>query len=291
MMFRNEKKAYLLLRYIYFADSYKRIAPMDIEMVLKIEAAEREYLSSRVTNLSLMDGNPYGAKIFLNEKFSCFYVKATSSPMLNRIYGDSVTKPQAILNLLKQSSDYSTVTPLAGPPDTLGQYVHMGEGGLERLRGWTHLQLLCSVKDVVLSRHAFEIEEVTSQTLPEFANIHANGFHTKIDQRELSRASFSAHCSSERMKIYVIRADEEVVAGAVVYFASNGVAYLGTAATSKDARGFGYHGALISHRIEQAKRNGCSWIAATALASSQSRRNLQRAGLAQSHAQALYRLV
>lgn len=264
---------------------------MDIEMALKIEAAEREYLCLRVRNLSLIDGNPYGAKTFFNEEFSCFQVKATSSPMFNRIYGDNESKPQAILNLLRQSAEYSTVIPLVGKSSTLGQYVHMGDERLERLRGWTHSQLSCAVKDVVLSRHAFEVEEVSPQTLPEFTDIHANGFHTKPDQRELIRASFLANISNDRMKIYVLRAGGKVVAGAVMYFASNGVAYLGTAATRKDARGFGYHAALISHRIEQAKKYGCSLIAATALAGSQSSRNLQRAGLAQSHAQTLYRLA
>lgn len=264
---------------------------MDIETALKIEAAEREYLCSRVKNLSLISGNPYGARVFFNEEFSCFQVKANPSPMLNRIYGHNTEDLQTILNLLRQSAEYSTVTPLVGKSSTLVQNIHMGDGCLERLRGWTHLQLSCGVKDVILNQHSFEIEEVTPQTLPEFADIHAGGFHTKPDQRALSQASFLAPVPNDRMKIYALRAGGKMVAGAVMYFASNGVAYLGTAATRKDARGFGYHAALISHRIEQAKNYGCSLIAATALASSQSRRNLQRAGLAESHIQALYRLA
>ncbi|MDU9032232.1 GNAT family N-acetyltransferase [Pseudomonas corrugata] len=264
---------------------------MDIEMALKIEAAEREYLCLRVENLSLISGNPYGARVFFNEEFSCFQVRATPSPMLNRIYGDNTDEPQVILSLLRQSAEYSTVTPLVGKLSTLEQHVHIGEGRLERLRGWTHLQLFCAVENVVLNQHSFDVEEVTPQTLPEFADIHAGGFSTRPDQRMLSQASFFAQKPNDRMKIYALRAGGKMVAGAVVYFASNGVAYLGTAATRKDARGFGYHGALISHRIEQAKKFGCGLVAATALASSQSRRNLQRAGLAESHVQALYRLA
>src|SRR5450830_1931730 len=93
--------------------------------------------------------------------------------------------------------------------------------------------------------------------------------------------------SNERLKIYVLKADGNVVAGALMYLACNGIAYLGTAATRKNARGLGCHGALISHRIEQAKKHGSLVIAATALPSSQSRRNLQRTRLATSHAQAL----
>ncbi|CRM68241.1 GNAT family N-acetyltransferase [Pseudomonas sp. 58 R 3] len=264
---------------------------MDVGMAHAIEAAEAEYLCSRVESLSRVSGNPFGARVFFNGAFPCFQVKASPSPMFNRIYGDINGSPQPILSLLKRSAEYSTVTPLIGKPSSLEHLASVGETRLERLRGWTHLQLGCAINDMVLSQHLFEIEEATSHTLPQFAAVHASGFHTKPEHRQLSQASFAGLLSDDRLKIYVLKADGDVVAGALMYLASNGVAYLGTAATRKDARGLGYHGALISHRIEQAKRYGSLVIAATALPSSQSRRNLQRTGLATSHAQALYRLV
>ncbi|MBC3303091.1 GNAT family N-acetyltransferase [Pseudomonas sp. SWRI18] len=264
---------------------------MDVEMAHAIEAAESEYLCSRVESLSRVSGNPFGARVFFNDAFPCFQVKASPSPMLNRIYGDSTGSPQSLLSLLKESAEYSTVTPLIGKASTLGPYAFAGEGRLERLRGWTHLQLACSIDDVVLNPHSFEIEEATSQTLPEFAAVHASGFHTKPEHLQLSQDSFAGLMSNERLKIYVLKSDGQVVAGALMYLATNGVAYLGTAATRKNARGLGFHAALIAHRIEQAKKYGSLLIAATALPSSQSRRNLQRAGLATSHAQALYRLA
>jgi len=264
---------------------------MDVGMAHAIETAESEYLCSRVESLSRISGNPFGARVFFNEAFPCFQVKASPSPMFNRIYGDSSSKPQALLSLLKESAEYSTVTPLIGKASTLEQHAYVGEGRLERLRGWTHQQLACTIEDVVLNHHAFEIEDATSHTLPEFAAIHASGFHTKPEHRQMSQASFAGLMANDRLKIYVLKADGQVVAGALMYLASNGVAYLGTAATRKDARGLGYHAALISHRIAQAKKHGSLVVAATALPSSQSRRNLQRAGLTASHAQALYRLV
>lgn len=264
---------------------------MDVELAHKIEAAEREYLLSRVESLAGVSGNPYGARVFFNADFPCFQVKASSSPMLNRIYGDLAGDPLAVLKLLTDSAEHPTATPLIGKPSTLEQYAFVGEARLERLRGWTHLQFACAIEKVAVSRHSFEIEEVTSETLALFADVHSSGFHTKPEHRQLNQASFAAQTPNGRLKIYVLRADGKVVAGASMYLASNGIAYLGTAATRKDARGYGYHGALISHRIEQAKKHGCHWVAATALASSQSRRNLQRAGLAASHAQELYRLA
>ncbi|MBT2297674.1 GNAT family N-acetyltransferase [Pseudomonas fluorescens] len=264
---------------------------MDVGLVHAIEAAESEYLCSRVEGLSRVSGNPFGARVFFNEAFPCFQVKASPSPMLNRIYGDSIGSPQPLLSLLKGSAEYSTVTPLIGKASTLEQCAFAGEERLERLRGWTHLQLACSIEDAVLKQRSFEIEEATSHTLPEFAAVHASGFHTKPEHLQLSQALFAGLMSNERLKIYVLKAGGQVVAGALMYLASNGVAYLGTAATRKNARGLGYHGALICHRIEQAKKHGSLVVAATALPSSQSRRNLQRTGLATSHAQALYRLA
>ncbi|WP_029615973.1 GNAT family N-acetyltransferase [Pseudomonas sp. PAMC 25886] len=264
---------------------------MDVELAHAIEVAESEYLCSRVESLSRVSGNPFGARVFSNGTFPCFQVKATPSPMFNRIYGDSTGNPQSLRNLLKESAAYSTVTPLIGKASALEQYAFAGEQRLERLRGWTHLQLACPIEDAVLTPQSFDIEEATSDSLPEFAAVHASGFHTKPEHRQLSQASFAGLMANDRLKIYVLKADGQVVAGALMYLASNGVAYLGTAATRKNARGLGYHGALISHRIEQAKKHGSLVIAATALPGSQSRRNLQRTGLAASHAQALYRLA
>lgn len=261
---------------------------MDIESALAIEAAEREYLRARVNNLLRLEGNPYGAHVFLNGDLPCFQVAASPSPMLNRIYGDHSADFQPTLDLLKQNT---SVTPLIGSPSTLEPLVVIAGCELERLKGWTHLQLACAIEHTVISPQTFDIEEATPQTLDAFAGIHAGGFHTKPAQRALNQASFSGAAAGDSLKIYVIKEAGEVVAGAVMFLASNGIAYLGTAVTRKADRGRGYHGALIAHRIEQARKLGARAVAATALANSQSRRNLQRAGLKISHAQALYRLL
>ena len=260
-------------------------------MAHAIDSAESEYLCSRVESLSRIKGNPFGARVFFNEAFACFQVRASPSPMLNRIYGDITREPQSLLRLLRESEEYATVTPLIGKARTLGPYACVGDMRLERLRGWTHLQLALSIGDLTINQHSFEIEEATSQTLTEFTAIHAGAFHISPEHRQLSPALFAGLMSDERLKIYVLKADVLVFAGALVYLVSNGVAYLGTAVTQKNARGLGYHRALISHRIQQAKKHGSLVIAATALPGSQSRRNLQRTGLVPSHTQALYRLA
>ena len=54
---------------------------MDVGMAHAIETAESEYLCSRVESLSRISGNPFGARVFFNEAFPCFQVKASPSPM------------------------------------------------------------------------------------------------------------------------------------------------------------------------------------------------------------------
>ncbi|WP_341538426.1 GNAT family N-acetyltransferase [Pseudomonas viridiflava] len=190
---------------------------MNVGMDHAIEAAESEYLCARVENLSRISGNPFGARVFFNDAFPCFRVKATSSPMLNRIYGDSSASPEALVSLLLESAEYSTVTPLIGKASTLERYAFVGERQLERLSGWTHLQLACAIEDVVLNHHSFEIEEATSQTLPEFVAVHASGFHTIPEHLQLSQASFAGLISNERMKIYALKSDGKIVAGALMH--------------------------------------------------------------------------
>ncbi|MDD1017320.1 GNAT family N-acetyltransferase [Pseudomonas sp. TNT2022 ID1025] len=263
---------------------------MHREMALKIEAAERDYLQSRVENLMQVEGNPYGARILMSATTRCLQVQASSSPMFNRVYGDQVTEPQAIVDLLTASLP-AAVTPLIGTVSSLEQSPLLANRRLERLKGWAHVQLACAIEQAQLIPHGYAIEEVTPLTLSAFTDVHGQGFHSTPAQREMTQASFGVPDPNDSLKIFVIKEAGEVVAGAVMYLAANGVAYLGTAATRKTARGRGYHGALIAHRVEQARALGSTWVAATALANSQSRRNLQRAGLKVSHAQGLYRLA
>lgn len=264
---------------------------MDVINATAIETAEREYLRARVRNVAQIEGNPYGARIFANGAFPCFQVKAAPSPMFNRIHGDVSAEPQAMVDLLQQNAAYSVVTPLFGAVSSLEPFMSVAGRRLERLKGWTHMQLACAIEHATLGQHAFDIQEATPQSLLAFTEVHASGFHTKPAQRAASQASFGNLHTNDALKIYVIQEADKVVAGASLYLASNGVAYLGTAVTQKGMRGRGFHAALIAHRIAQAREQGAVTVAATALASSQSRRNLQRAGLHVSHAQSLYRLL
>lgn len=264
--------------------------PMDTALAFAIETAEKEYLRTRVENLTHIAGNPYGAWVFASGGLEGFHVQASPSPMLNRVYASSEADVEALVDRLVRSSAQSTVTPLTGAPKSLAPCRLMAGRQLERLKGWTHLQLVSPIEQAVVNAHNVDIEHATGPDLTAFTALHASGFHTRPALLAVNQASFTGKGPGGALKILVIKEAGEVVAGAALYLASNGVAYLGTAVTHKQAQGRGYHSALIAHRIALARERGSDWVAATALAGSRSRRNLQRAGLKVSHEQGLYRL-
>jgi GNAT superfamily N-acetyltransferase len=258
-----------------------------------IETASAEYLRARVAALLTLKGNPYRAAIREHGPLQGFLVRATPSPMVNRICGDPTEAPGAFSKLVEwfAAHECSPAVPwIVGNRRPIAT-VTIGDHALRRLNGWTQL-LLASPIDISrpLSIGA-DVEEVTPETIDAFGAIHAEAFHTPPAGRPVNRASFAGILAGDSAKGFIIRIAGEPVAGAIVYFADNGVACLGTAATRRDARGRGFHGALIAARIAAAREHGSQYVAATALANSQSRRNLERFGLTVSHTQTLYRVT
>jgi GNAT superfamily N-acetyltransferase len=256
-----------------------------------IETAAAEYLAVRVAAVRGLPGNPYRAELRTHGKLLGFLVGKTSSPMMNRICGEARSAPDALADLVSWFEGRQCVPAVSlivrkgrtAPVETIGS-LHF-----RRLNGWTHLHLAAPVAELTVRQSTLEVEEVTADTIDSFAAIHAEAFRTEAERQPINRASFAGLIGNEHAKGFLVRLDGKPAAGAIVYFASNGVAYLGTSATRRAARGRGCHSALIGHRIMAARQHGSRFVAATAMPKSQSRRNLERLGLVASHLQALYR--
>lgn len=258
--------------------------------VSAIEAAEREYLQARVAGLAALAGNPYGALLSEGEGVTTFVVGASSSPMLNRLYAEPQATPQHLVAQVQALAAYHPAIVITRAARQAPATIDWAGQTLVKLKGWTHLQLGCAIDDARAAPFEAQIQPVTGASVEAFARLHGDAFRTPPAARVVSQACFSSLLRNPRAALYLLYAQGQPVAGAALFFASNGVAYLGTAFTGKAARGQGYHAALLSHRIKQARAQGCHAISATALATSQSRRNLERSGLRASHTQTLYRL-
>ena len=261
---------------------------MERPSALQIEAAESQYLRARVAGLAALPGNPYQAVLSSGDDALAFAVAASGSPMLNRVCGDSTAAPRELARQLQAFERYNPALAVVGRSRQMPATLNLAGLTLAKLRGWTHLQLACSLEAVHQAPPDVEIQPVTAATLAAFAALHAEGFHRDPAVRAVNEASFSGLLEDPRARLSLLYAEGRPVAGAALFCASNGVAYLGTAFTSRAARGQGFHQALIGHRLAQARERGCLWAAATALPTSKSRRNLERCGLHLSHVQALY---
>jgi hypothetical protein len=257
-----------------------------------IEEAEAEYLVARVTALLSLNGNPYRAGLRVEGPLQGFLVQATPSPMSNRLCGSPENAPEAFTILLDWFSDHNcdAAIPRMARSGQATTTERVGPHELQRIKGWTHVQLATAIDGLRLPSAQVEVEEVTAETIDAFAAIHAEAFHTPLTTEGINRASFAGLLAGGHAKGFLARISGKPVAVAIVYFATNGIAYLATAATRRGARDQGCHAALIRCRIAAAREHGSKFVAATAGPNSQSRRNLERFGLAASHMQVLYKL-
>ena len=258
-----------------------------------IEQAEAEYLSARVCALEHLSGNPYGAHTRKVGQLRGFLVEATPSPMLNRICGDPTLAPVDFIALLDWFAQYRRrpaipwILPQGNTKDVRG----FGRHKFSKIRGWTHAQLYVRPPRRNVKTTFIEVVDVTADEIELFADIHADAFRTPEATRPANRSSFRQLLSTNRAKGFLARMEGKPAGIGLVYFASNGVAYMGTAATVRAKRGQGIHSAIIARRIAAARAHGSEFVAATAIAHSQSRRNLERSGLSVSHLQTLFNIT
>ena len=255
-----------------------------------IEAAEAEYLRARVVGLLGIEGNPHGAAVRTEGPLQGFLVGSTTSPMVNRICGDPAEAPEELAALLAWFVTHGSqaAIPRIFHDSKPQANATVGLWKLRRLNGWTHIQLAAGIDHATVLQSSVLVDEMTSKSVDAFADLHAEAFNTPKAAQALNRASFASLLAGGHARGFLVHVAHKPVAGAMVYFAENGVAYLGTAVTRRGERGNGYHSALIGCRIIAARENGSRFVAATATPNSQSRRNLERFGLQASHTQTLY---
>jgi hypothetical protein len=252
-----------------------------------LEDAEAEYLFDRVSALVKMPGNPYGADVFEHSSKRSFLVAKSQSPMNNRICGFDVNSARLPADETTRFAQAGATVhlPVIGAPKDVKKRAE--DLGTRALRGWTQGQFYAELKDLPKNDATDRIRLLTVEDLDVFVEIHSGAFRYSGTNLEITLDMMRGLLSQGRAEAYAVDEDGAPVAIGLIYFATNQTGYLATAATTRTARKRGAHSALISRRIEAARKNGCKHVSSTALTSSQSCRNLKRAGLSQSHVQSL----
>jgi len=260
---------------------------LETGLAKSLEYAEAQYLCERVAGLAGIPENPYGASVIENAHYCGFFVSKNQSPMNNRICGFDLAKDPLPANEIAQFAKAGVPVhiPVIGEPkDVRDSAMRIGAAPL---RGWTHGQFAAKTKDLPGHEAAGHTRQLGVSEIQTFVEIHSTGFRSSGSAKDMKMDMFGRLLASGNAEAYAVDASGVPVAIGLVYFASNQVAYLATAATTRDARKKGAHSALIARRIKAAREHDCTWVSSTALLNSASRRNLERAGLTQSHVQTL----
>jgi len=251
-----------------------------------LEKAESEDLLCRAEALQKVPGNPYKVTTRSRGKYTSFLVAAHPSPMNSRICGidtNDKTLPNKMLADFKNAG-IAINLPVIGKPAEIKSKA--AKFGAEPLRGWTHGQFVADIDQLPNMQIKHKARKL-KKDMQDFANIHGKAFGTAESAKPMALEMFKGLLRTRRVEAYAVDIDGQPAAIGLTYFAKNKIAYLATAATSKYARKNGAHQALIAARIKAARERGYAQILSTALLSSQSRRNLENAGLSLSHVQTI----
>ena len=256
-----------------------------------LETAEAEYLYARVELICALPGNPHDAAVRRDGPLRSLRVAANASPMNNRICGLHTGRESLPPDLLDwfEGTAAPGIPVIGTPEETAGLATRFSA---EPMPSWTHGQMAALTEDLPVVEPAHPTRQLVSGDIDTFAEVHANAFGPRGKGRELPRDMFRVLVESGRAEAFAVDEDEGQIAGiGLIFYAANSVGYLATAATARPRRGRGIHSALIARRITAARERECRYVAATALPTSQSCANLNRAGLRRSHMQTVLRPI
>ena len=207
---------------------------------------------------------------------------APASPMLNQIVGLGVDSPatedalDAALSAIGDDvSCYVAVAPEAGPPELLDW---LRARGLEP--GWGWMSFRRGLDGIPKQPTSLTLVRVGPAEAEAFGRIVATGYGLPD-----AAAPWAAGAHALGWDCWLALAGDEPVAAAGL-FASEGVGYVGFAATLPAHRGKGGQSALLAERIRHARAIGCDLLVTETGERrddlpSNSYRNLLRAGFAE----------
>lgn len=260
---------------------------MDDYDSVALEKAEAEYLLSRAEVLKKVPGNPYNVVTISNGKNISFLVATNPSPMNCRICGIDINNPVIPKNILAEfkKAGVNVCIPIIGKPANIKEKSE--RIGAKPLRGWSHGQFVADINLIPDIPVDHQTRNLKIKDMEEFVKIHSKEFGTLKTAQVMALDMFKGLLKTRRAEAYAVDIDGKPAAIGLTYYAKNNIAYLATAATSKYARKNGAHKALIAQRIKAARTRGSRQICSTALLNSQSRRNLESAGLSLAHVQTI----
>jgi GNAT superfamily N-acetyltransferase len=255
------------------------------DVAVRVEQVDGDYLHARVTALSQVAGNPYGAAARRVGDGYAFAVRAVPNPPLNHVTGLTSAAADQLGELGRWYAGYGRrlrveVTPAQASPELFAALARHGlhqSGFYAGLYGQPELNPAAGIGPV----------QVESADPAEFAECYVRGFEFPVERRAVLAESVQVLAGRADTDFYRARLGAST-AGIGMLFRQAGVGYLATAATLPGYRGRGVQTALVRHRIDAAARAGCDLIVGHTAVGGASHRTLERCGLRLAYTKAIW---
>lgn len=265
---------------------------MTKELAYRLENTEIETLSSRLTAIQNIQGNPMGVEIQKFGNATAFSVKNIPGPSFNTVKGlkeGDEEQIERIIDFYKQKeiparfelTPVNTSSKLLTCLSKAGYYHHD-----------FHTTLYAPLSIELATSDKFNDQNISIRNLKRdefdiFADIYTKGFQMPAFLKNGVAQNNEILYNNKNWTFYLANYENEP-AGIGVLFIKDGIATLAAAATLPNIRNKGIQSALINHRIDQANLQKCDLIVGQAQFGSVSQNNMERAGMRIAYTKAIW---
>ncbi|KAB8138152.1 GNAT family N-acetyltransferase [Gracilibacillus oryzae] len=254
-----------------------------------IEKSEIDALTSRLSAIQKLSGNPMKVEIETFGNATAFSVKNIPGPSYNTVKGlEACDEPflKQIIEFYKQKDIpvRFELTPANTSPEL---FTSLHQSGYYQVDFHTSLYKEIDNEMEKGDNSTISIQELREQEFDIFADVYTQGFHMPAFLKNSIAQNNQILYNSESWTFYLASINNEP-AGIGVLFKQNNVANLAAAATLPAYRNKGIQSALIGMRIHQAFMENCKLITGQAKFGSVSQNNMERAGMRIAYTKAIW---
>lgn len=257
-----------------------------------LEISEIDTLSSRLTEMHRIDGNPMKVEIQKFGNATAFSVKNIPGPSFNTVKGLKEGDEKQIDKIIdfykeKEIPVRFELTPAHTSPELL---THLSETGF--YQNDFHSTLYAPLFNEAETSYEVNEQKILIRKLKRnefdtFAEIYTKGFEMPPFLKSGIAQNNEILYNIKNWTFY-LASYENVPAGIGVLFIKDRIATLAAAATLPTFRNKGIQSALIKHRIYQAILQNCDLIVGQAKFGSISQNNMERAGMSIAYTKAIW---
>jgi hypothetical protein len=258
------------------------------EFTRRLEQAEINALTSRLTAVMEQEGNPVGVEIRHFGHATAFTARNIPGPSFNTVKGLRHEDLDIIDDMIAYYEDIQIpcrieITPGHSSPELLASLTHRGFAQTD-----FHTVLYgVPYQEEKGQKPTIQIRRLASDEFDVFAHIYVRGFRMPDVVKEGVKRNNAVLYDRDGWHFYVASVHNEPAAVGVLHIEDQ-IATLAAAATLPKFRTRGCHQSLIRLRIRQAFFSRCEWVTGQASFGSKSQNNMERSGMNIAYTKAIW---